>query len=250
MKEYLKHILFFGLWLLIPYSFSQDTKAIFQTANTYYKNKQYEEAEKMYALLLQKEHNNINAYYNLGNTYFHLKQYPEAILNYEKALKLQPDNKHILHNIKETNNKLFTKIEFSKEFFVKQQLRNIVQSKSSNHWSLYMLITLWLGAMALCFYFIFSNKLFFRLGSIALVAAIVFSWLTYQTNTSEQKHDFAVVIPQNVTLKNAPVENLPATDSVQAGLKVQIIDTDKNWIKVKLPNDRTGWLQKNQLSII
>lgn len=59
---------------------------------------QYDEAEKMYLLLLKKDKLNANAFYNLGNTYFHLKQYANAVLYYEKAKKIQPDNKQIQHN--------------------------------------------------------------------------------------------------------------------------------------------------------
>ena len=97
--------------LLITFGKAQDSKSIFQTANTYYQNKQYDEAAKMYLLLIKKDKKNANAYYNLGNTYFHLKQYTNAVLYYEKAKKLEPENKYINHNIQLTNNKLFSKIE-------------------------------------------------------------------------------------------------------------------------------------------
>ena len=30
----------------------------------------------------------------------------------------------------------------------------------------------------------------------------------------------------------------------------KIIDTDKNWLKIKLPNDKTGWIEKNNLELI
>ena len=82
MNKVIKYIVLFGYWLLaLGYTKAQDSKSLFQTANSYYQNKQYEEAEKMYTLLLKKDKNNANAYYNLGNTYYHLKNYPSAVLN-------------------------------------------------------------------------------------------------------------------------------------------------------------------------
>ena len=112
--KYRLHILFLTTYylLLVTFAHAQDSKSLFQSANEYYKTKQYEEAEKMYLLLLKKDKLNANAFYNLGNTYFHLKQYANAVLYYEKAKKIQPDNKQIQHNIELTNNKLFSKIEY------------------------------------------------------------------------------------------------------------------------------------------
>jgi uncharacterized protein YgiM (DUF1202 family) len=54
----------------------------------------------------------------------------------------------------------------------------------------------------------------------------------------------------NAFIKSAPVETMNAAQAVQPGLKVEIIDTDKNWLKVKLPNDKTGWIQKSNLELI
>ena len=87
MKNTIKNLLLITLYLLLGVANAQDSKSLFQTANTYYQNKQYEEAEKMYLLVLKKDKKNATAYYNLGNTYYHLKQYSNAILNYEKAKK-------------------------------------------------------------------------------------------------------------------------------------------------------------------
>lgn len=251
MSNKTKYILLLGFWLLALCSLqAQDVKSLFQTANAYYQNKEYEEAEKIYSLLIKQDKHNANAYYNLGNTYFHLQQYPNAILNYEKAKKLQPDNKYINHNIELTNNKLFSRIEFSKEFFVTKQLKNVVHTKSSKSWSIFMIISLWLGVIALCTHFFTTNKFLFRAGSLAVAASFVFACFTYSAYKSEHQQNFAIVMTPNAYIKSAPVESMNAAQVVQAGLKVQIIDTDKNWLKIKLPNDKTGWIEKTHLEFI
>jgi len=117
MKDKIRYLLLVTFCLLLGAANAQDSRSLFQSANVYYQNKQYDEAEKMYLLLIKKDNKNANAFYNLGDTYFHLQQYANAILYFEKAKKLQPDDKSIQHNIELTNNKLFSKIEFSKEFF-------------------------------------------------------------------------------------------------------------------------------------
>lgn len=244
-----------GVFLLIFYcllfnSFSQDSKSIFQTANAYYQNKQYAEAEKMYLLLLKKDKKNATAYYNLGNTYYHLKQYSNAILNYEKAKKLEPESKYIQHNINLTNNKLFSKIEFSKEFFVTKHIKNVAHAKSSQGWSIFMLIFFWIAVLSVCIHFFFNKRILFRIGIIACLFSFLFAFFTYSSYKDEHQQNFAIIMQSNAYIKSAPVENMNAATAVQSGLKVEIIDTDKNWFKIKLPNDKTGWIEKNSLELI
>lgn len=251
MKKKFKYVIFFGCWLLALGSVkAQDSKSLFQTANSYYQNKQYEEAEKMYTLLLKKDKKNANAYYNLGNTYYHLKNYPNAILNYEKAKKLQPDNKQIAHNIELTNNKLFSKLEFSKEFFVTQKLKNVVHTKSSGSWSVFMIVGLWISVIAFCIHFFTTNKFLFRTGVLFFMTTIIFAVFTYTSFKSEHRHNFAIIMQANAYVKSAPVESMNAAQAIQTGIKVEIIDTDKNWLKVKLPNDKTGWIEKSSIEMI
>ena len=250
MKIKIKYLLFITFYLLLGAASAQDSKSLFQTANTYYQNKQYDEAEKMYLLLLKKDKNNANAHFNLGNTYFHLQQYAEAILNYEKAKKLQPDNKTIQHNIELTNNKLFSKIEFSKEFFVTKQIKNTVQAKSSKSWSMYMLFALWFGIILMCIYFFTTNKYAYRIGFIACLSSFLFAYFTYTAYNNEHQQNFAIVTKENATIKSAPVNDITSNDTIQSGIKVEIIDNDKNWRKVKLPNGKTGWIEITQIDLI
>lgn len=250
--KYRLHILLLITYylLLVTFAHAQDSKSLFKSANEYYKSKQYEEAEKMYLLLLKKDNQNANAFYNLGNTYYHLKQYPNAILYYEKARKFQPNNKQILHNIELTNNKLFSKIEFSREFFVTKQIKDAVKSKPSKSWSVFMFIALWLGVILMCIHFFFSNKILFRIGTLACLFSALFTYFTYTSYQLEHQNNFAIIMQQNAYMKTAPVESMNAATALQAGLKIEIIDSDKNWRKIKLPNGKTGWIEITQIEFI
>ena len=249
-KFFLKYSLVILALFLLFNAKAQEASSLFQTANTYYKNRQYDEAEKLYLLVLKKDSKNVNALYNLGNTYFHLKQFPYAVWYYERALKLNPDSKYIKHNIEETNNKLFNKIEFSKEFFVTKQLKGLVHATSSNGWGTYLLIALWLGSISMVIYFVTKHNLFYKIGITALLVAVLFGWFTYSTFAKEHQQDYAIILTTTAYLKNAPVETMNAADTIQTGVKVQIIDADKNWRKIKLPNDKTGWIEKSNLGLI
>ncbi len=250
MKTNIRILLLLLLSISLAAAYAQDTKAMFQTANSYYQNKQYDEAKKLYLLILKKDKNNANVYYNLGNTYFHLQQYSNAVLFYERAKKLHPDSKQIQHNIDLTNNKFFSKMEFSKEFFVTKKIKGLAHTKSSNTWSIYFLVTLWLAVILLAFHFLKSNPFAFKSGVVLFVMALLFSYFTYITYQSEHRKDFAIVMSENTYLQKSPVASTDTTSAVKAGTKIKIIDTDKNWCKIQLPNDKTGWIPATDIELI
>lgn len=250
--KYRLHIFFLTTYylLLVTFSYAQNTKTLFETGNSYYQNKQYAEAAKMYELVLQKDKQNFNTLYNLGNAYYHLQQYPEAILYYEKAKKINPDNKYVLQNIALTNNKIFSKIEFSKEFFVTQKIKNLTHSKSSDAWSKYMLCFFWISVITLCIHFFYGKSVLFKIGLFAIIVSIIFAILSYTTYKNEQVQTFAIIIKNDANLKTKPVKDQVGTTNIPAGTKIQIIDNDKNWYKIKLPNDKVGWIENSVISLI
>ncbi|MDB5227173.1 MAG: hypothetical protein JWN78_1366 [Bacteroidota bacterium] len=232
-------------------SFSQDTKTLFKTANSYYKSKQFDEAGHFYLLVIAKDKNNVNAYFNLGNTYYHLQKYPEAILYYEKAKKLDPGNKYIDKNLSLTNNKLFSKIEFSREFFVTKYSKNFLNSRSSNQWSHWMLACLWLSSIFFCFYFFGKSTLSRKFGIILFLLSLCFGYLTYFRYKQEKVSEYAIVFLDKTPVQRTPVASSKITDSLQAGIKVKLTDRDANcWIKIELPNGKEGWVQHAALESI
>ena len=113
-----------------------------------------------------------------------------------------------------------------------------------------MLIALWAGVIAICIHFFTTNTFLFKIGFLACIAAFVFACFTYSSYKNEHQHNFAIVMQQNAYMKNAPVESMNAATAIQTGLKVEIIDKDKDWLKIKLPNDKTGWIEISQIELI
>lgn len=238
------------LWLFPAALKAADAKSLFSSANKYYQNKQYEEAEKMYLLILQQDKKNVHVLYNLGNTYYHLKRYPEAVLYYERAKKWMPDDKAVNQNIQLANNKLFSKMEFSKEFFVTKWMKSSVYERSASAWSVWMLVLLWAGVLLVCFYFYTTNRRYLRFGVFALCITLLLAFFTRLAYNREQQKEFAIVMQENAFMKKAPVESMNAATAIPAGMKVQITDTDKNWYKIKQPNGKEGWIESRSVELI
>ncbi len=231
-------------------AFAEDSKMLFEKGNSYYKAKQYQEANYFYHSILQKDKNNINAAYNLGNSYYHLNKYPEAVLYYEKALKHEPDNKQILQNLTLCNNKLFSKMDFSKEFFVTKYSKNFLYSKSSSTWKLWMLVFLWVGAILIMLFFLKANQGYKKTGIVLLIVSVIFGYLSYSKADIESHSTHGIVFGENTTLLKSPVETAKILDSIPAGTKVKFIDEDAGWIKAELPNGKEGWIKNSRIESI
>lgn len=251
LKKYYFFLLVPGFWLLtLNPCCAQDTRSLFKTANTYYQNKQYEEAAHFYLQVLQQDRNNVNACFNLGNTYYHLHHFPEAILYYEKAAKLQPDNKYVKQNLALTNNKLFTKLEFSKEFFVTQYSKNFFNGHSSNQWARWMLIALWTGTICLLIYFARRSSAFRTAGMITMALSVFFAIATWSRYRQEREAGYAVIFSDKTPLLQTPVDASRVVDSIQAGMKVKLTDHDGKWAKIELPNGKQGWIRNDSFEQI
>ncbi len=247
-KRFMACMLFCGM--LTGKSFAQDAETFYKTGNTYYTNRQFEEAEKNYLLSVQKEEKNVNALYNLGNTYYHLKKYPLAVLYYEKALKYAPGDKKIQHNIHYTNNLLFNKMTFSDEFFMSRWCTSFIHMTSAKQWTINVIILLWLGAALCLLYFFSGRKIFIRTGSIAFIIAAICMYAGYKTYHAENNYLTAIITAQDAAVKKEPTGNSGMETSVAAGTKVDILDMDKDWMKIKLPDGKSGWIEHHFLSEI
>ncbi len=242
--------LLFLILLLHGFLPAQPAQTLFESANAYYGQKQYEEAAKMYLLVLKKDKDNLHARYNLGNCYYHLKDFPAAILHYEKARKLVPEDKQIAHNIQLANQQLFEKTEFSKDFFVTKAVKNFITGTSANTWAIYWLLVFWICAVAWCVYFLFGKNAGKSIGQITLPFVLLLAYFVYHAYTEKNKTHFAIVMQAPSLLQESPVQSAAAKDTLKAGTKVELLDRDKGWMKVQLQNGKSGWIQQAQLESI
>lgn len=70
-----------------------------ETANIAYKNKDWDNAERNYGMLLARDPENELALYRLGNISFRTKRIDEATQYYEKLLRINPNHSKSHHNL-------------------------------------------------------------------------------------------------------------------------------------------------------
>ena len=98
----------------------------YNMANTYYKMKQYPEAEKLFqstALNGEKELAQ-KSFYNLGNVAYRQGKLQEAVEHYKKALELNPDDQDAKHNLEFVREEIKRRLEENKKQQENKQCNN------------------------------------------------------------------------------------------------------------------------------
>ena len=55
---------------------------------------------------------------------------------------------------------------------------------------------------------------------------------------------------ESIEIKTAPKMNSDAAFILHEGTKVQVIDTDGDWLRISLEDGKDGWIPKSDLRIL
>ena len=131
-------------------AFAQNYDAIFERANSFYLNKNYDSARSNYFMLYSSGMISKELFLNLGNSSFKLDSLPSAILFYEKGLKIAPGNKDLMHNLQFCNTLLKDKNSIKKSIFINDLILSFL-GKSPNYWAISSIILLLLACILFFF---------------------------------------------------------------------------------------------------
>ena len=218
----------------------------FAKANFYYNESKYDSALMVYEGIMKGGMVSAPLLYNIGNTYFKMRNYPMAILNYEKALKLDPTDEDIRQNLTIANALITDKIEPLPEFFLAKWWKNLGNTFTANGWAIATLILF--GFLLLLLYFYFTartsglKKTTFFTGIIVFLLLICSVVIALQKYRYMKSRDEAIIMKPTITVKSSPSSSGVDLFVLHEGTKVTILDTDRDWDKIKIADGSVGWL--------
>ena len=236
-----------------------------------YKNKNYEEAVKLFSEIMEKEGVSAGLLYDLGNCYYQLGKDGEAVLCYERARKLDPQNELINQNLNFLSNKVIEankgelkgkngNLEPDQESFLMSLYRLIAYDTRSNNWAVFavMAFILFLGGLALYIFTpnVLARKTGFFSGLTFLGFTIIFLIFAFIGAHAYNKQDKAVLMNFTTSLLESPESGAKDISTLlHKGTKVTVLETKKGtdgeeWYKVKLNGDNIGWVKGSELEII
>jgi tetratricopeptide (TPR) repeat protein len=242
------------LLLFAPVPTQAQVDSLFDKANIYYKNSDYEKAANYYKKIMEQGQVSAALYYNMGNTFFKMNRLAPAILYYEKAKVLAPNDEDIQYNLDLANGMVTDKIEPLPQFFLKRWYQNIVRSFHSDTWAFISLLLFLILLISLAIY-LYSARLIWKKGGfwIAVFTILLFTFaLTSsitQKNVLEAK-DKAIIFSKSVTIKSSPRDTGTELFVLHEGTKVSLLSEDGEWREIKLRDGSKGWLRAEAIEII
>jgi hypothetical protein len=233
---------------------AQDPETLFLKANEYYQNEKFEEAAVLYQQILSQGFESQEVYYNLGNCYYRVNDVGQSILYYEKALRLDPNDPDIRYNLELANLKVIDRIELPPQLFLFEWWNILINyySISQLTWlvSILFIITL---ILLILWLFLKRDRLRFWILTAVVICGlftIFWSYVLVIQSRSFINHRHAVVLVSTVTVMSAPDENSTDVFILHEGVKVYLDDLRGEWVKISLPDGKSGWLLASNLGII
>ncbi len=231
-----------------------DNKAIFDKANSLYKDGQYELAMELYKKIQDK---NAVVNYNLGNCAYKLNRFGFAHLYWRRAEKYWgfSDRSELLSNIKMVKEKIKaqktgkkdkkTEAVFKNLKNLKIQIISFIRATPLFFFQIVFLI-LWI------FLFVFIRKLFRlrkRLLAAMLFTFIAISGLMLVSKYNFEYKQFGIVITDNAKLLSGPGDNYQVLSFVSEAKEVIIQKTSNGFYKIKI-NGQIGWISQKAVEVI
>ncbi len=226
----------------------------------------YRKAEKLYtdgdyesALTIYKQMasqgEGAELYYNMANCYYRMDSIPQALLWYERAYLLNPGDPDIRYNLQYVRTKTIDKIVPEEEIFFVRWYRGLLNLLSAEGWTIAGIVLFVLCLASLCMYFFLSGITLRKLGFYSSVVFFLFVLLSnlfaWQQQSRQLHHDRAIVFDNSISGKSSPNMAGKELFLLHEGTTVTIIDSSvKNWLQVRLPDGKQGWIPVSSVVVI
>ena len=243
------------LFLFIANSLSgQNIDSLFNSANTLYKEGNFDAAIQKYKAIESKKLVSVELYYNLANAYYKSNKVGPSIYYYEKALKIDPLNEDVKNNLIFAKRLAIDTIEELPTTIFQKINTNYFQKLSYNQWAIVAVMFSFLASFLFLFYY-FSvtpakKRTYFITSIIGFILLVFCLFITYNQYSFSKNNKEAVVFADKTKVRNAPTLNSEEVFTLHEGTKVFVLDTIDNWKKIKLADGKIGWIIADEIKIL
>lgn len=244
----LKRIIYLFMIIAMPLLAFGDAavNSLLKKGNDQYAKGQYKEAIVTYQKIVDDGHMSALVYFNLGNAYFKNNDVSSALLYYEKAHKLSPGDEDINFNIQFANQKTTDKVEATPEFFIARWWHSFILRFSLTTLAILSIVLIITG-FALLVVYRFTNSVGIKKASFYAALLIIFLGLGSMFTADRQQqyfdgHHGAIIFSNSVNVKSGPTPSSKNLFLIHDGTKVDVLDNNNGWMKIKLANGSEGWI--------
>lgn len=228
--------------------------SLLSKAERHYKQAQYAAAIASYDSLLRLDVQDVVVYHNLGNSYFKSGKLGLSKLQYERGLLLDPADGGLRHNLAVVNARLLDRVESVPQLFIVEWWNGLKEGYSIGTifgWSVIVLVLL---AAAAVFYYwtyeLWQKRLAFFCAIALAIGFLSIVALMLDTQEDRSAHRMAIIMESAVTARSTPDRSGVEAFTIHEGLKVEVLDRDDTWCKIRLADGKVGWLHTSTLERI
>ena len=246
----MKKLLTFCLLCIATFGVAQDS-ALFDQGKANYKAEQYVQAIQNWKKVLDNGNHSAALYFNLANAHYKLNEVGPSIFYYEKALQLAPNDNEIKTNLAFAENARVDAIEPLPKSIFSKWYNSVAGLFHYDGWALLSVIFSSTFVLIFLIYYFVSQeskkRLFFTLSLLCVVFCLTAFSMAYMTYTDVQKDQPAIVFAEATEIKVEPKLNSNTAFTLHAGTKVQILETDGDWLRISIANGKDGWIPISDL---
>lgn len=244
----------FILVLLLGFTSSAQSEALFGKATEAYNAGDYNKAIKNYLEITESGQHSAELYFNLGNSYYKLNQVAPSIYYYEKALLLKPNDSEIKNNLGYAQNMTLDAIEVMPETGLSKIYNDITGFLSFDQWGYAAVVFMILFVlMYIGFYYLnyaTQKRIAFITSIVSLLIAVVsviFAFLQYSDFKADQP---AIVFDNEVKITSEPNKRSQVVFTLHEGTKLNVLETLNEYQKVRIADGQTGWLTSESIKLL
>jgi len=250
MKQFILFFFFLATQLL----WSQSSFQSFEHGNSAYRNGKLDEAINQYLLVEKAGFNSADLYFNMGNAFYKSNKIAPSIYYYEKALLLDQNHVDARNNLAFAQRMTIDVIEPMPKTFFQKINETIIYPISYNAWAWISVILAFVSAgFFIAYYFsdYSRNKRLFFVSTFVILGL----FLLALSMGIKARHHFindqpAIIFNQQVSVKSEPGTGNSELFVLHEGTKVQVVNQENQWLKIRIADGKTGWILKDKVKLL
>jgi tetratricopeptide (TPR) repeat protein len=245
------------LFILVSISFSFSQSGVeyyFEQGNHSYREGEFQQAIEHYQKIIDAGFESGRLYYNIGNCYYKLDEIGYAILYYEKAKKILPNDSEVGLNLELARLKVIDRVEMPSRFFLFEWWDAIKDFYSIPQLTrLTIIFYIFTAVIFVAFLFLKRDRIrrvVLSIFVISLISTLFIGYVLFSNIHERNINQYAILLSQSVNVLSAPEENSTDVFILHEGVKIKLEDEIGDWIKIVLPDGKSGWIKRDRIGII